>query len=649
MAHITKIEVYPQIFLYEKDYLDARLDGLTIPMIKGRFFGFNKDTTPSFSDKSMNPLNPPVNGLKFEIFSGQDHSSSIDINITYQQFVESFLFDQDVVTAMGTNRYKLGSIASLDWMTFSITCADGNREFVAPAPSSLHVMLPIRVRFFYVITYVSGEQEIVMAFPHQVNGFYETVFNADQPYRFLGTTKEYATNEWRVFDISGNEIAVAPGTNPASYTITPNSNGAYLLMKESIIGCFDDELMREKAMVDSRLMSGGRVLEEFSDGGRLPNTVASLLIPDWTFSYNDEDAKPTDGQNVYDIKSSFIRRRCYFIPFAQGQTLINAKFIDVRTNEEYPVNGLIDASLVFSSSEPIIEARESVFASLSDTIHSVMLTIDCSNTMFNFTGIQRSILYRLKSRDTLNNWTARTVTAPVSPEPSFDIASGSVYLDRIFDILSKLDLESMCNLSADSTTAWIGEITVQYSGMFNSVPLTLIQKFNFMLGIDNCISVSSASINVTGGSWKSSNMKIIIGMPSSESIATKSAILSRLLIPAGGLALKYSGALAGIIKNSTSPVKQFTGTFAYVSYGTNMAVIDFSGGLAIVNNIGSPIYLVNGAAFLHAIINDAQNNSTEIAYGTEIPITGGDMNYTVSNPPDITEIDPKVETLISKI
>lgn len=658
MSHITKIEVYPQVFLYEKEYLDNRLGGSIINAIKGRFFGFITGVDPKFDDSSMNPLSPHPKALKFEVFSGEDYSPSIDIAITYQRFVEKFLFDSEVKTVIGDNYYRLSPDTSLDWKELKISCSDGEHYFVVPAPSNRNILLPIRVRFFYAITYMSGEQEILMTFPHQVDGFYETVFNADQPYRFIvadigdGIEKEYAKNEWTVFDVDGNEITPVAGTNPLYYEITTGSNGAYLLMKESVIGCYDNELMRQKAMISSRVTNSQSVMEEVkpSDYERLPEAVQALIVPDWTFAYNTGDAKPTDGQNVYDIKSSFIRRRCYFIPYISAvRPLISAKFIDARTSEEYPVNGLIDATIDFTSEEPIVSMNETVFASLSDAIHSIRTIIDCSGTIVDFREIQRTLSFTLLSRGSSNIWSVRTVSAgPVPPEP-FDVVAGTNYSDEIFESIQKSDLETMCGLSEGSTTAWIGKVLVSYTGTFDDAPLTITQEFYFMLGIDSCVSISSASASIMGGVWKNTSLKMVIGMPSIFPSTIKSQLLSKLFIPSNGLSLVYSGALAGIVRSSVSPEKQFTSSFANISYGLNIATIDFSGTLSIQNDVGSPISLSNGTAFIHSTIKDNQSNSAEIVYGVEIPITGGDMNYTVSNPPDISEIDPKVESLISQI
>lgn len=653
MSYITKIEVYPQVFFYDAEYLAERLGGSTIKAIKGRFFGVILDGGAVFTDEILNPLAPPANYLKFEVFAGENYNPTIDLAVTYQQFVEKFLYHSDVVAAVGSSGFNVTPYTSTEWYQFKITCKDGENNYVAPRPSNAGIMLPIRVRFYYVITYMSGEQEIQMAFPNQVNGYYETVFNADQPYRFLENVKEYAENEWYVFDQDGTQISGNTGTNPLTFEITQNSTCAYVLLKESIIGCYDNALMREKSMINSRvILNDIQALDEIKreEYSLLPQTIQSLIVPDWTFMYDVEAAKPADGQNVYDIKSSFVRRRCFKVQFnTERNPLLTARFIDTRTNEEYPLNGLYDAEIQFDSSEPIMSMDESVFTSLSDAIHTVKAKIDCSNAIDDYADIERSISFTLYSRANNNVWTRRTVQVPMQAPEIFTVNAGDIYTDVIFDALQKQDLEEMCSLTIGTTSAWIGTANVSYSGKQGLETVVIGTQFIFMLGLDNCINLFGASANVVGGVWKNSVMKVNVDMPSAMNSNIKSKLLARLAIISNGVTLKYTGSLEGMIRNSMSPLKQFSTGFADISFGTNVAVVGFTGNMAIANSPGSPIYLVNGTAIIYVTIKDDLSNSCDFAYGVEIPITGGDMNYTVSNPPDISEIDPKSETLISKV
>jgi len=190
---------------------------------------------------------------------------------------------------------------------------------------------------------------------------------------------------------------------------------------------------------------------------------------------------------------------------------------------------------------------------------------------------------------------------------------------------------------------------VSYTGTFNGNPLTIMQSFDFMLGIDKCISISRASLAVSGGIWRSTSLEVLIEMPSTTIAFIKNRILGELFIPVNGLFLRYAGTLAGQIVGSASPARYFKAPSASVSYGTNTAKISFTGNNAIYNAIGSPITLVNGTVFLFVTVRDGQANGIDVPYNVEIPVTGGDLNYTVSNPPDITEVDPKIETLISQV
>ena len=652
MAYITKIEVYPQIFFYDKVYLDERLNNLGIKENKGRFFGaIIKEGTATFTDAAINPLAPIDNYLKFDIFAGENYSPSIDIDLIYQQFLEKFLLLPEIQTAIGIKYYILDDVESEHWKEIRITGIDGELFYVVPSPSNINVLLPIRVRFFYRITYKSGEQEILLSFPQQANGFYETVLNADRPYQFLpDTDKEYAPNEWQVFDIDGKEMFRGEGENPTPYNITANSNGAYVLLKESIIGCYDNELMRQKAMVDSRVFLGQTVLDEVKADSRLPASIQELLIHDWTFAYRDEDQKTTTGQNVYDVKSSFIRRRCYFVPYnTTGASVIMAKFIDARTSEEYPINGLDRIALTFSSVEPMIIMDDTI-TSLSDVIHSIKAKIDCSGTIEDFTAVERTVNLHLYKLDTGDRWSTQSVTNPPEPVTIGNIEHGGNKIDTIFERLSREDLEEMCGLPANSTHAWLGNVVVSYTGTFNGNPLTTImQSFDFMLGIDKCISISGASLAVSGGIWRSTSLEVLIEMPSITPAFIKNRILGELFIPVNGLFLRYAGTLAGQIVGSASPARYFKAPSASVYYGTNTAKISFTGNNAIYNAIGSPITLVNGTVFLFVTVRDGQANGIDVPYNVEIPVTGGDLNYTVSNPPDITEVDPKIETLISQV
>ena len=191
---IKKIDIYLQIYAYTEDYVRTLVASPEAEPVftgeQGAWFGLNTDD--GICQYLMNPC---------LVSEGIKPLTIYDIPASATNDIMSIMSYQNILD------YFYPAISNGILLTDSdtyVTLLHENVDFVFPKYSTNPKLLPMRVRFFYRVTY--GDDNLVAMFPTQVNGYYETVLNATRNFQFTEDTENArwgAEPEWKLFDKTG--------------------------------------------------------------------------------------------------------------------------------------------------------------------------------------------------------------------------------------------------------------------------------------------------------------------------------------------------------------------------------------------------------------------------------------------------------------
>lgn len=322
LPKVKNIKLYAQIYCYREDYILSRLgSGYTNMQNKGKWFGFTIDAgVASLFSAQLNPFNPPADYLTIDLLSQPTVQSPLNIDILYDSIMQEIINNEAVVDLIGTKRF--GTSAPLEeeisdvWYSFD----DGLTAYIMPRVTD-NAKVPLRIRFFYVITYDSSDgQEVIIGMPAGANQVYETVLNASEPYLFTPTeyTRIYADNELMVFNFAGTVVSKnTPAVNGVyNYDLPQGDSSCWIILKESVLGCKNIQDMDTNSGVSTVFLKNGTQANDIvevlpEEYGEVPQAVLAQAHNSWVFKDVGQNVKGLIGDNVYDIMCSFIRARLY--------------------------------------------------------------------------------------------------------------------------------------------------------------------------------------------------------------------------------------------------------------------------------------------------------------------------------------------------
>lgn len=227
---IKKVEVYLQVYAYTKSYVLACVDSPTTePEFSGDIGAWLAiNDTGGLEQYTMNPNVVPSGFPPLTIHDNPSNpSSTIDIRLQYQNVLDHL-------------KDALGAGVAFDDSEKYVVVKDVNEnEFIMPKyTQSGTPMLPMRVRYFYVVTY--DTTNLVATFPTTALTYYEVVLNATRSYQFTNATSGARWGivpSFKIYDKTGMFLSDASdGAHLLTQTATSQYDEFYIVADVQLLG-----------------------------------------------------------------------------------------------------------------------------------------------------------------------------------------------------------------------------------------------------------------------------------------------------------------------------------------------------------------------------------------------------------------------------
>lgn len=663
---ITSIKVYPQIFAYRKDWLDAVLAGDPPTGAPGYYFGLINDSgTFYIKNWLLNSLNMETNAIPYTLLTDIDtvSANTININLTARMITEwlnghqfsnsdsekiKSLFMDELITSA----YTYDNYESTMWRV--ITPVNKGEEYVIPFIDSAmfgELTCPLRIRVVYVAEYYNASEELItIPFPQTANESYPIILNANNPYDFM-ETKEYAQTGIEVWNKDGVKIS------PTVDTFEIDGIPVYILAKWNAVGGSSPTSMSEWETILREDVIGTELMPEVSSLEIHANIIAACggiaNIGAWKLVDNLDS--PVTGVNA-ELSPLNSYRKYQVYKISEMHVLwdsvpsfyINMYFREQLTNY-IEANGYttktIDGSGIALPASNIV--GKSIRLSFDDTFSNSRSEPGIKNTIYvpsgggALTSVTRTDYYtNIRYKDSSNTWvriTDKTISDTVVPA---SIAAGEYYSDTIistFDLASILAvLESI--IPESSIYGFNITMTSIYSGTYagNSITFAPATRILYLKMLSN-VSLTSPQISIENNLWTRTRLtfECIVG----SSYYCASNFYAPMKIVQNGITLRI-----GLVHvtPSTPEIPFESGVHTgYYSNGSHKKKTVFE---EIINN--RPLSLNSGSAILDVSIEDTEGNT--ILLSKDIGTISVEQLYVMSSPPSEVEIDDESESQISK-
>lgn len=227
---IKKVEVYLQVYAYTKGYVQACISSPTAePEFSGDIGAWLAiNDTGTLAQYTMNPNVVPSGFPPITIHDNPSNpSSTIDIKLQYQNVLDHI---KDALIG--------GTVFDDSDKYVVVTDINGN-DFIMPKyTQSGTSMLPMRVRYFYAVTY--DTTNLVATFPTTAGTYYEVVLNATRSYEFTTTTSGArwgVVPRFRIYDKTGAFLNDASdGTHLLTQTALSQYDEFYIVADVQLLG-----------------------------------------------------------------------------------------------------------------------------------------------------------------------------------------------------------------------------------------------------------------------------------------------------------------------------------------------------------------------------------------------------------------------------
>lgn len=661
---IKKIDIYPQIYAYTKDYVDALVaDTTTEPDFsedKGAWFGLG--TGNKIFQYVMNPCLVNEDATPLTIYDvPKSATQDIASIISYKSIIEYF---KPALSA---------GIEISDSDTY-VTIDFDNVDFVFPKYSANPVLLPMRIRFFYIVTY--GEDNLVAMFPKQINRYYETVLNATRNFRFTTTTENArwgAEPEWKLFTKTGEQIDSDTGL---STSLVSEEDEFYIAINVPILGSRDDTSVSHYN-INNFLLNNGNGVEiattnnypSQSDLGELMETEGSS----WIWKQSGSGAKLAYDNADYYLASARFSRTILFKVFP-GQCLnlmayptLSLTYFDQPAMDTfatgYTTSLTIELVALTLSSDSYIALSDSFYPPPS-------ISVNISNpSEQSINGITYSLKmkkYAIRTKNTNTGaisslWDSLITIADDGMDMGDDCvislpsivnagASTSGYLTINYDEIS--DFANKCGYTAPAGISIASGIFIFELEMSYGV-ITKTTQLAFRLGYEHCISMRTTNthgiLQDTSKKWSGiKNVDLTITEVSDENTLDKIQSLNSLC--AISASLNY---VSPVSKTITSQgIVSFAQAGSIGSYGimsgTNVKRVILAGADGKAWTSDNYANLQTGSAYLSIELSDNNNDVLTVQNASKIIDIDAPPAFDITTTPDGSEIDDKSEAHFSE-
>ncbi|MDD4399968.1 MAG: hypothetical protein PHS01_10555 [Dysgonamonadaceae bacterium] len=301
---IKKIDIYLQIYAYTEDYVRALVASPEAEPVftgeQGAWFGLNTDD--GICQYLMNPC-LVSEGIKPLTIYDIPASATNDIMsiMSYQNILDYFY------PAIS------GGILLTDSVTYATIEHDGV-SFVFPKYSTNPKLLPMRVRFFYRVTY--GDDNLVAMFPTQVNGYYETVLNATRNFQFTEDTENArwgSEPEWKVFDKTG--VLQLDSDTGISAAISSQYDEFYIAVNVPVLGKLNNTSVNHYNINNFFLDNGSGLVISTTNEYPVNSSLGELMTSEgsfWQWKQSVSGGKGTYDNSEYYLASARFSKTILF-------------------------------------------------------------------------------------------------------------------------------------------------------------------------------------------------------------------------------------------------------------------------------------------------------------------------------------------------
>lgn len=665
---IKRIDIYPQIYAYTKDYVDALVaNTATEPAFsgdRGAWFGLGTDN--NIFQYLMNPYLVNENATPLTIYDVPSSATNdIASIISYGHIIDYF-------------KDALGLGTPISGSTIYVTIRLDDVDFVFPKYSTNPVLLPMRVRFFYIVTY--GEDNLAAMFPRQINGYYETVLNATRNFKFTSDTASArwgAQPEWKLFTKTGELIDEATGLNTQ---LSSEYDEFYIAINVPILGGTSSTSV-DHYDINSFVLDNSNGVEiattsdypSQSDLGELMAAEGSSWR--WKQSpYGLNPASPSpvtyDNTDYYLASARFTRTILFKVVPSQcidlmANPVLGLTYLDQAANDVC-VTGYT-ASLTIDLVDLTLSSDGIIF--LSDILGFPYSMVSISNPsdqlIDNITYSLKMKRYAIRTKTTstgaIGSWGSLTTIAgdgiDVSDDcdislPSSINAGASVDSYFWFNNYSNIsDFANKCGYTPPAgksiaSGVFIFELEMSYGAVTKTTELA------FRLGYEHCISMRTANVHeiLQDSSKKWSGIKnvaltitevndpVLNKVESLNSLYTIDASLH--YVSPVSKTITSSGLLSFGTGGSIGSYATMTGTT------TKTVTLAGTGGKS-----WTPTYYANlqtGSAYLSILLMDVDSNTLTVQNASRIIDIVAPPAFDITTTPEGSEIDANSEAHFSE-
>jgi len=397
-----------------------------------------------------------------------------------------------------------------------VTLPHENVDFVFPKYSANPVLLPMRVRIFYRVTY--GDDDLVAMFPTQVNGYYETVLNATRNFQFTTDTVDArwgAEPEWKLFDREGALINSYTGINTA---ITSQYEEFYISVNVPVLGGSGNASVNHYN-IDNFLLENGYGVEiatisDYPSGSDLAERMASEGSF-WHWEKSDSMGRGTYDNAEHYLASARFSRTILFKIFSDqcldlmANGTLNLTYFDPIAGSTcatgYKANltiGLVDLTL---SSDGLVVLRDDYISPLPSA--TVKIGNPSDQPIDNITYSLKMKRYAIRTKDTSTSVIDTWDPLVIIPGDGIDMGE-----DCVFSITNSVSAGASVSGSFEISYSEISEFANKCgytlpegksiaSGIFifelemSYGSTTKTTELAFRLGYKHCISMRTENLH----------------------------------------------------------------------------------------------------------------------------------------------------------
>lgn len=528
--NIKEINIYPQIFLYKKEYIDAILEDPAVESDEtdvGQFFSIIDGV---FRTMDINPNNIITNSIPAIPIAKTINPdvNNIEATIQYNAIVQYIIDNLTELSAAPV--YSYNSSDSIYYKTVDgIQFGEDTAKYLCPFDAGA-VNIPIRIRYVYeVVTEVDVVDHSYWFPAGKIGSYYETVIFAYGMYNFTpdtATNRLYPDIKWDVYNSDG-EVEDGDVSSPITLDNDVSNFPKYIVARLSVLGHSIDSVKHYEE---------GFILGEFPivKAGDVGGTLSEILNQDWvlyadTEKYRSYIPSKTGIQYkamscyrkyiAFKIDSAFGVEQDLMLQYKDDGNLINVEEITVNCSMT-AANARENASIIAWSSTSDMTLKGTLTNASSNALDTVDIDLEVTDLRVSY-GANYTVSIPLTAPIVIASASQYTAVAAGTDE-TFNLAIGN--MSKILDIINDELETELTGVTAMSIKARLKTVSGNTNPAIDittySEPFMILSGFNQNTGL---FSVSPIHAKMDMQRWTTTEIGInITGAPSLSGKAIQS-------------------------------------------------------------------------------------------------------------------------------